>query len=108
MKITHTEFKKFIFSQPRDRRVNMLENVVEHDDECGCMMVQYARNKGLKGIISAGFHEISVDGIFQFKLNKPITEYFPFGSHVFDTELSYGEVQDFLIEKGEKIPKIKA
>lgn len=105
-KITHEEFLNFIFAQPRERKIIMSENVVLDDSACGCMMIHFARNKGLTGGICAGFISISrlEEEESEFVFTKEIKEYFPYEKNGFCISLTYGDVQDYLIEKGEENP----
>lgn len=105
--VYHQEFLDFIFSQPREREINMAENVVTNDSDCGCMMVHFARNKGLTGGIHAGYYSISLaeDEEDRFVLDREIKYYFPHHRNGFAIHLTYGEVQDFLTEKGQKPSK---
>lgn len=105
--ISHQEFLDFIFSQPRERKINMAENVVDNDSDCGCMMVHFARHKGLTGDICAGYRSIVLAGEEddRFVLERAIMYYFPHHRNGFCIHLTYGEVQDFLIEKGQKPSK---
>lgn len=102
--IPHQEFLNFIFSQPRERKIEMSENFVENDSDCGCMMIHLARNNGLSGMICADFVEVwPGDGGNTLTLEKGIKDYFPYEINGFEISLTYGEVQDYLI-KGEKNP----
>lgn len=104
-KISHKQFLSFIFSQPRERKIKMFENIVESDSECGCMMVHLARNKGFKGKILAGHKIVMLENeTGGLTLEKTVIDYFPYERSGFNIRLTYGEVQDFLIKKGEKNP----
>lgn len=103
--ISHQEFLNFIFSQPRDRKINMQENVAD-DSQCGCMMIHLARNKGLSGLLCAGYQGIGhSDGENEIILDRNIITYFPHEKNGFDISTTYGDVQDYLIQKGKKIPE---
>jgi hypothetical protein len=91
--ISHQEFLDFIFAQPREREINMGQNIA-YPEDCGCMMVHYGREKGLKGKILCGFRDISESGkIGAFLLEESITNYFPINDW---GKYTYGEIQDYI------------
>jgi hypothetical protein len=96
-KVSHQEFLNFIFSQPREREINMGQNMA-YPDDCGCMMVHYGRANGLEGLIVCGFRDIGESGeeIGTFSLEKSIKNYFPTNDW---GRYTYGEIQDFCSKK---------
>lgn len=96
--VSHQEIIDFIFSQPREKEIFMWESIANNDETCGCLLVQLARHKGVKGRITAGFNTFG-NQIKEFRLEKSLREYVPF----FGERLTYGELQDYLIGKKEKI-----
>jgi hypothetical protein len=98
--VSHSEFLNFIFSQPRDKMVDMSQGI-GNDDMCGCLMVQFARSKGMVGNIHCGYQTIETNRTPKFKLEKPIFHYFPRNCKGWDS-YNYGEIQDYLGSKGEK------
>lgn len=72
----------------------MWESIANSEDTCGCLLVQLARHKGVKGRITSGLRTFG-NGIEEFQLENSLREYVPF----FGERLTYGELQDYLIEK---------
>ncbi len=90
--ISDKEFLDFIFSQPRENKVNMKQTT--SDSDCGCLMVQYGI-KVLKGkSVYAGFSLIQTEKN-EFWLNRPVYHFTPDMESCF----TYGEIQDYLKEK---------
>ena len=98
--ISHQEFLTFIFSQPRDRLVNMNQSFAR-DGDCGCMMVQLGRERGFIGNILAGFVSCNDKQGHRLVLENDVTVYFPKRAETGGWRVyTYGEIQDYLTEKG--------
>lgn len=55
IKITEKEFKEWIMLQPDERPVDMAH--ITMDDQYGCAMIEYAKDKNLKDIHSANWSD---------------------------------------------------
>jgi len=59
--IPEQEVFDFIAAQPDDRNLNFRENYVTHEDDCGCLLIQFARSKGFKGELDCGWDAIHTE-----------------------------------------------
>lgn len=94
MKITSEEFLKWINEQPDDRLVNMMQ--FHSDSECGCLMVQYARDHGIK------FTDVGAETFWNgnqevARLEDNIFNYFKKPSDVDSFSGSFGKIKEMLL-----------
>lgn len=101
--VTTKEFLEFIFSQPRDKEVNM--DQYESQDSCGCLAVQYTK----KNFPHLTEFSCSGDDVSKIDINYSLrphwrlsglpeirTNFFSFVPNNSIDIYTYGELQDYL------------
>ena len=53
MTYTFEELKQFVLSQPDEQPIDMVDNIGNNREKCGCILVQYGRMKNPRSTVRA-------------------------------------------------------
>lgn len=104
---TTKELIEFMTAQPDDRKLNFDNNIVKNDEDCGCLLVQFARAKLFGGKIDCGYNHAH-NGVNKL---RAINEYEVFKFIKFGCDLSpkiknYGDYRELLTERFPEFTKL--